>query len=728
MGASIEASLTTQALTFCPGGASVTFGVGVLNRSDQFVAFELSISAAGGNHNTSWYRLYPEVSAAKPPGDRTDFQIEILESPIPSFVGTVTLTIRVFSPQLSEERRLLLRLTLEPGNELPPLRVDLPTRRFQVYPRNQIDLLVQVQNLGSRSTEVLLRLTELEPTWIVGSAERRIAIAAGQQGETTFQCQPPSASQAPSQDYPFTIAVTNREGSIATGSGIVEVLPVGFVQFEAHPQQQRIPTQGGWLPDWRSRTATFQLLLKNMSNLTQEVSIELRGKDCQRCEIQMNPVTALPLGEATPISLKVKPRRAWIGRVNVLQLEAKAWLSDQRLGSPDPATQLLSLKAFPIVPLWLLLALLALLTLLLMFLLQPPAVAHTAAVNAVRFSGTSGSVTLVLSGSDDCTIRSWTKDQTRLQPHGLLAAGSPTEACGGKARSSSGLFAMTHQAVRTLAFVPDNNQQVFAGLKSGEIQVWDVNRGKQDYTLKDKNDVAGDLFDLVFTQDSRRLYSSYGSGIVRVWGSPTAGAQFSSTPGILRLRIPDADYQIRSLALSPDETALITGGQFKRLVLWNLARSTPRLIQIGDAQRGTNDYIWSIAFVPNSSLLATADSNGYITLWDLKQCRSAPSADGNLAQNLLPEVKCDRHDRWQASKLAVRAIQITSDGRRLVSAGDDGRIVVWHLTPDYKQDQTQKEHSIATLSSSITTLDLTANDNLIVSGGADSQVRLHSLD
>ena len=43
----IDASLTTQNITFRPGGGSVSFGVSVINRSDRFASFRLRIQAAG---------------------------------------------------------------------------------------------------------------------------------------------------------------------------------------------------------------------------------------------------------------------------------------------------------------------------------------------------------------------------------------------------------------------------------------------------------------------------------------------------------------------------------------------------------------------------------------------------------------------------------------------------------------------------------------------------------
>ncbi|MDV2997184.1 MAG: hypothetical protein N4J56_006889 [Chroococcidiopsis sp. SAG 2025] len=735
----IDASLTTQSLTFRPG-ETATFGVIAINRSEQFAAFELEILAAAGDRE-SWYRLSPEVSAAKPPGDRTQFQVEILASPIAYFVGDINLTVKVSSPQLATERRLVLRLTVEPGEKAPLLSVTLPRQRLQVYPRNTVDIAVQVQNLGLRSAEVVLNLKDIDLSWALGTAERRLQLEAGQQAEISFQCRPPGVSQTASQDYPFTVVARDRAGATVSTAGILEVLPVGFVQFEVQPSQQRLPAQSSQLKHWLSNIAIFQLQFKNASNLLQQVAIELRGKDCQSCQFQVDPENAdLPLATETSVRLSVKVKRPWIGRVKRLQIEAKAWLSNQILGSTDPATQLLTLKVLPIVPMWLLLILLALLSALLAIILQPAPISHLATVNAVRFSGTSGRFPLVLSGADDCTIRSWmiapswlfVKPET-LRPQGALAEGSLNAVCSNrKPESPQGLLAVLGQAVRALELIPVNNNQVFAGLENGEIQAWDVNTGRKQFSLKDGKDKTGDrVLSLAFTRNSRYLYSGYGSGTVRKWLIPPLG-QSSSNPQ--RFILPDRfQFQVWAIALSPDEKILVSTGQFKRLLRWDLSqpgnpRPTQILLSSQFGNQGENDFFWSIAFAPKSHLLATADSDGYITLWNLQKCQIMKSNYLKDSSSQLPQTKCEISDRWQASPADVRSIRFTPDGRQLVSAGDDGQIVAWAIAENKKHDPTQKQ-IVATLSRRIASIDLVADEQrtLIASGGEDFQVRLHLL-
>ena len=720
----IDASLTTQNITFRPGGGSVSFGVSVINRSDRFASFQLDLQAAGGKERSNWYRLLPNVSTAKPPGDRTDFQVEILNSPLPNFVGIVNLTVRVSSPQLLEERRLVLRLIVEPGENPNLLSLKLPTDRFTVYPRNVVDIPVTVENTGVQPLEVHLQCTL--DSWLVGSPERRIQIPANEEITATFPCQPPSVDKVVSRDYPFAIVAKTQGCPAVEAQGILEVLPVGFMQFEVQPQHQRIPATRSWLPNWRSRTSTFQLLFENNSNLLQKLDFEVRGQDTKRCKIKVDPENlTLPVGEMTSANINISPRRPWIGWAQKLKFEVKPWLSDPRLGSCDPTTQTLFLKVFPIVPLWLLLALLSM---ILAIVFRPVPITHLANVNAVGLSGTSGRLPLVMSTSDDCSIRAWSvTNRGQLKPQGGLSKGTPDKTCTDvQPETSRGLLATSQQAIRSLALTPVKNNRVFAALENGTVQVWDINTGKELYTLKDPQDRTSDrILDLMLTRDSLTLFASYGSGTIRSWQRPM-DVRFDPEPARV-LKIPDRfTYQAWALALSPDEKTLVSAGEFKRLVLWTLASSEPRQLKLlQDAQsRGEHDFFWDVSFAPNSSILAASDSDGYITFWDSNRCQETSQS---LLNKQLPQTSCRRLERWRASEKSIRSILFTSDRQWLISAGDDGRILAWRLTAEGIRDLSQKPKQIANLGSKITSLDAITKEQgvWIVSGSDDAQVRLY---
>ncbi|BAZ83583.1 hypothetical protein PN497_03650 [Sphaerospermopsis kisseleviana CS-549] len=737
----INASLSTQNLTFTPGTTPASFTVTVNNDSTQFANFQIEITAAGEQRNSEyrWYKLEPEVAAAKPPGDSTDFQVFIFNTPIPGFVGTVNLTITIFSPQLGQQRRLTLRLKIERDNQPNVLSLELPVREFPVYPRHSVDIPVRVRNLGQQMTNVILRFVGLDPTWLIGNVERRFSLDPGGYRELTFQCQPPSVVQAPCRTYPFTIEATSNNGYPASIAGNLQVLPVGFVDFSVINKHQTIPSPAKWLPDWKSDTATFELIFKNASNLYQEINIHLQGRDQRKCTYNTIPETAnLQLGETNKVLLNVKTKRPWLGLAKTLLLEARSELFDQRLGTTDPATQTLELQSLPIIPPWLQLMILGLIALLLALLLKPEPVMHIRSVNSVAFSGNGFSV---ISGSDDCTLRFWNinRNNNSIEP-GKFSYQEQPIACQ-KPQKPNGLLAITNDVVYVSDFMPVDNDIVAVGLDNGMIELRNVsNQGKKREELQDQQDqkAIGDrVFDLEFTKNSRYLFSSYGSGKIRLWSRTSANSEFQKQPQIIdiqnQLTLP---FEARTVTLSPDDQTLVIGGNFKRFLFGSFNPNQPdnQLQNLsmqkleGRSSTGRTDYIWSVDFVPKpqgkEKILATADSAGYITIWDLNQCQTVTNAS---PQNPIIEVNCQPLDNWQVSKMPVRTLKFSEDGRLLVSGGDDGKVIVWYLTPAYQLDKTKaaKGQTIYQSSKRINSVDL--KDNMIVSGGEDFQVKLHSV-
>lgn len=743
----INASLSTENLTFRRGGSPAIFEVTVNNDSEQFANFQLEISAPGENRNSeySWYQLSPEVAAAQPHGSSTQFQVSIIDTPIPGFVGIVNLTVKIFSPQLRQQRRLLLRLKIESDGGVTVLRVELPVRDFQVYPRNTVDIPVRVRNLGQQTVNVTLHFLNIDPLWLIGGIERRLSVDPGGEAEVIYQCQPPSVVLCPSRNYPFTVKATGHNSLEGKGEANLEVLPIGFVEFTVTPTKQKIPTKGRWWKNWKSNQTTFELGFKNASNLRQQVNVLLQGRDWRKCTFGINPQDAdINIGSTTNVLLDVKTKRPIIGIGKNLLLEAKAELFDQRLGGTDPATKILELEVAPIIPLWLQLAILALLVALLALLLKPTSVSHMSFVNSVRLSG---DVLSVVSASDDCTLRRW-KINTNLLSVNLEPEGDYTDSltvCT-KTHQKKGLLAIPtpNNPVRTLRFMPENNDRFAAGFDNSIIQIWNVRTRKMMQQLGDDKDKTGDkVFDLVYKKDSKKLFSGHGSGKVRLWSAPDNNSNFQDTPQVLDVRslqknLPD--FQIRALSLSPDEETLVIAGQFKRFLLWRWnepQNSSLRLQKFeGKVEGDTGDstYIYGLAFAATkgAEILATSDSDGLIAIRNLHQCKTKQNSS---SINPIVELDCPLIDSWKGVKEvkgAIRSLGFSGENDRLlVSGGDDGRVIAWSLTEEHKLDRAKAAEGQLIYQSpkQINSIDVktTKEGTIIVSGGEDFQVKLHRL-
>jgi WD40 repeat protein len=738
----IEASISTHSLIFRSVDTPASFDVSVGNNSDRFANFHVEVSAPGENLSSGykWYRISPEVAAAQPHGSTTTFQVIVFASPVPGFVGTIDLTVRVFSPQLRQERRLIVRLTIEADRRPAAVSIELPVREFQIYPRNTVDIPVKVRNLGQQFVEVVLGLTGIEPAWSIGGTQRRVSLPPTSQVEVIFQCQPPSVTQAPSQNYPFTIEAIGHNLAPGTNEGKIEVLPVGFISLALTPKHQQLPAQGQWWPNWKAKSTTITAAFKNDSNVDQQVDVLVQGKDCHRCRLSISPPIAhLQSGKTTTVGLEVTTERPWVGIGRKLELEAKPVLSDQRLGTTDPATESFTVRVLPIVPLWLQMGSIAIFAGVITLLLKPGSIAHTAFVNSVRLSGDGSTV---LSGGDDCTIRRWWREGGKLKPAESLAAGESI-ACG-RSQNPAGLLAIPDQPVSVLRLMPEDNNRLAVGLENGNVELWNVATAKKFGKLEppQKQKTNDRVFDIVFSQDSKYLYAGHGSGSLNVWerSSPAGQFQLADPRHLIIKNQLKKDFQIRSLALNSSQNILVVGGNYKRFFTiegknqivdsQNGQIAVQKLEELDkNLSAGSGDYIWGLAFAPNApSILATADSDGYITIWDLTSCSKSQKVDG------ISELNCQKtgiKHRWRASQKSIRSIAFSEDGKLLVSGGDDGRLMAWWLTPEYKIDVSKGAvgKEIYQSDRKINSIDLKTIDRgvAIVSGSEDFQVKLHQL-
>ncbi|HEY9877332.1 MAG TPA: hypothetical protein V6D29_02695 [Leptolyngbyaceae cyanobacterium] len=688
----LETSLSQQIIRLKPGGPAATFEVVVVNGSEQFATFLLDIDAPGADPTTDyrWYQLSPEIATKKPPGDRTVFRVSIINNPVPGFVGTMNLTVRIFSLELQEEERQIVRLVVEQGIEAAPLELTLPVQIFSLHPGATIEIPVELHNPSQVPVEATLQCHGLPADWVIAQPEKLPKVNPGTEAETFLQCQVPPMAQVPSQGYPFTVTALQPNGLSSSAQGTIQILPDGYLEARYEPTEQDIPGADG-----EAQTATFMVAVENASNLFEQISLEVPQTTLPpEAVVSLGTAVARP-GETAHLELEVAPKRPWLGPPRRHVLDVMTRVANPQLDVRNDS-QTLTLWVKPRISFLLQLAggmLLALL-LLLPFLLRPSG--HTGPVSDLEVSGDADRI---VSGSSDQTLRRWRIEGDHLKPNGVL----------GK----------LDKAVRVVRLRPVNNNVVAVGLENGEISLWDVlsNRKKPLQTLVD--DKANRVLSLEFTPDANYLFSSHGSGAVLQWavGQELSGSASRSRP----VRDKEFDFAVYDLArIGEQGSQLAIAGRYNRLVLWNWQNDVTH--NLGDQRGSQNDYIQSLA-VPDFRpyRLAVADNQGRIRLWDLSQC--VPEARANCEELL---------EDWRGhGDRPVRAIAFSANGCYLASVGDDRRVMLWPLGADGRRTpRWQNGQSVLKRQQKLNAVGVVLTDDqiLVSSGGDDHQVRLNVLN
>jgi WD40 repeat protein len=731
----LTTTLSTEVLTFYPEGPPPTFEVTVHNVSQTFASFQLDMAAAGVETQVAptWYRVAPAISSKIPGGARTRFQVSILAvPPLPSgFSGTVNLTLRVSSLELRQEDRQILRLVVEGRSRLPP-RLTVPSPALQSHPQGETMIPVQVQNLNRQSVDIHLRLTGIPAAWLPDGFEKPLHLPAQEEATVEFRCLLPEPSAAPSGQYPLTITAEQAQTVAVTAEASLTVRPQGHVTLTCTPAETTLPPQPGrwWNPG--VATTTYHLAFANFSNADQVAlaTARYRRSPDNRALVEAPPPladitpgndAAIPIeDEATaaapgatgetssppdaPIAtasgeaaasdppseaetnrsrrrgttLTLSPPQATVARGGETTVDLTVtrplpllgWPRRKQLqvagaiANPDvplrQGEQTLELQIFPVMPFWLQLLAgalgIAAALVLWWFFFQR---GHQGAVNSLTFEGSGHEL---LSASDDQTLRRW-----------VVRRGSQ------EGRKD---LIRTDKAIRIARYRPVNNDQIWAGYENGEMQGWDL-QTRRTYTLAFNRDDR--VFDIVLPWGGRRLISGHGSGLVLEW---------DITPGQIRLtqteplRGFNVNFAIQALALAGiDQEQLIVAGRYNRLALLNL--STEQLQPLNYPSGGGNQFILDVAIAPEKpTLMAVADNEGRLSLWDLSACLAEDSPlEGNQP--------CQVIDDWTTGhqEAPVRSVAFSADGCYLVSGGEDGRVMLWPLStqgrrrPDAQEGQ-----------------------------------------
>ena len=267
------------------------------------------------------------------------------------------------------------------------------------------------------------------------------------------------------------------------------------------------------------------------------------------------------------------------------------------------------------------------------------------------------------------------QNDTALAPQPAAAA-SPQLALTKEISESSPVW-----AIATYSDASRNINLIASGTETGQIVIRDQTSGQPVRTIAAHNDKVRSI---VIAPNSRRLISSSGDGI-KVWDLET-GKQIYSRP---------STAPVWSVAVSPDESRLISGAYDGNIAVWDL--NTGKLLySVGDGAA-----VWSVAVSPSGDSFVSGDSNRVVRQWSLKGGQPIRTFAGHKGD--------------------VRAVAISPDGKTLASGSWDQTVKLWSLSTGELQT-TLEGHSDRVISIAIS-----SDGNTLASSSADDTVKLWNL-
>lgn len=231
---------------------------------------------------------------------------------------------------------------------------------------------------------------------------------------------------------------------------------------------------------------------------------------------------------------------------------------------------------------------------------------------------------------------------------------------------------------------------------------------KRTDTLPDANFVNA----VAFSPNGQFLAAGSGDRTVSVWDLTNRDREPMRLPGLDKQPGPDKrpdPYErhtsyVYTLAFSPDSMMLATGGDDRKVLLWKLANPAKPIV----AFQPHLEPVQGVAFSPDSNTLATASSDRTVNLWDV----SHPDHPSSLAP-------------LRGHTGAVWSVAFSPDGNTVATTSKDGTVRLWSVTDRQNPTQVAKFEGHA---GHVNAVAFDPDGRRIVTGSADGTARLWELD
>jgi WD40 repeat protein len=237
-------------------------------------------------------------------------------------------------------------------------------------------------------------------------------------------------------------------------------------------------------------------------------------------------------------------------------------------------------------------------------------------------------------------------------------------------------------SVNAVAFSPDGKRAVSGDHRA--VRVWELETGKQ-LARSDEHDDR--VMAAAFSPDGKTIATASEDRTVRLWDAGTLAAR-----KVLR----GHKWDVRAVAFSHDGKRVVSASRDETLRVWDVATGKElKVIRAGQP-------LVTVALSPDCRhvLVGSLGSDSLIRL-DLENEKETVSLSGHTSR--------------------VLAVCYTRDGKRAVSASQDGTLRIWDMST-LKIVRVLKGHE-----SSVAAVALSADGQRAVSGGADKKLYIWDL-